>query len=189
VTWNPDFETVVQISQREYQLYTQRQSTVLRSYQHPERKGIHKAGEFPVAVVRRLYDALGYGSWFSGQSRHGADTYLLTRLPGKRRQGDAAYKRIVKVFGQARVDAINQAAIAERKALRFKAAGGDPDLFVYHRADPTLRFFVEVKLENLAKSPPYLDRLGDQQKMLFPLIQTHLGCGVRLARVQITKAG
>ena len=52
-----------------------------------------------------------------------------------------------------------------------------------------LQKFVEVKLENLAKAHPYFDSLNEQQKVLFPLIQTHLGCGVRLARVQVTTVG
>lgn len=189
MTWKPEFETVVQIPDLEYRLYARRESTLLASYQHPERKGINKAGEFPVAVVRNLYKALGYRSWFSGQSKHGEDTYLLTRLPGHRRRGDEAYGRIIGVFGKSRVEALDQAASAARKTAGFRAAGGDPDLFIYHRADPSLRFFVEVKLENLTKSPPYRDRLGEQQALLFPLIQKHLGCGVRLARVQITNAG
>lgn len=188
--WKPEFETVVQISDQELSLYVGRDpACVLSKYQHPERKGIHKSGEFPVAVVRGLYDTLGYQSWFSGQSRLGDDTYLLTRLPGKRRQGDAAYKRIVDAFGDDRIRDLNEAALETRNRRGLRAAGGDPDLFVFHRKDPALRFFVEVKLENFTRSPPYRDRLGEQQLLLFPLIKKHLKCAVRLARVQVVAAG
>src|SRR3990172_851920 len=119
--WKPEFETVVQTSDRELKLYADREEgSVFHRYQHPERKGIHRSGEFPVAVMRRVYDALGYRSWVSGQSRLGQDTYLLTRLPGKRRQGDAAYKRIVDAFGDDAVRELNEAATEERKAAGFK---------------------------------------------------------------------
>ena len=67
------------------------------------------------------------------------------------------------MFGQMRVDALNDAASDARKRRGLRAAGGDPDLFVYHPVEPTLRFFVEVKLENLAKAHPYFDSLNEQQ--------------------------
>jgi len=84
--WKPQFETVVQVSAMELRLYRrQAETSALAGFQHPERKGIHHTGEFPVAVMRMTYDALGYHAYFSGQERLGPDTYLLTRLPGKRR--------------------------------------------------------------------------------------------------------
>ena len=125
----------------------------------------------------------------SGQSRLGNKTYLLTRLPGKRRQGDAAYKRIVDTFGDDVIRELNEAAAEGRRDRGFKAAGGDPDLFVFHPEDRALRFFIEVKLENFTKNPPYRDALGEQQLLLFPLIEKLLDCPVRLARVQVVMTG
>jgi hypothetical protein len=188
--WKPEFETVVQISEQELNLYAgQDRTSAFRRYQHPQRKGIHKSGEFPVAVMRRVYDALGYRSWVSGQSKLGDDTYLLTRLPGKRRQGDEAYKRIIGVFGDDAIRQFDKTVIQKRKEGGFKAAGGDPDLFVFHPKDRTRGFFVEVKLENFTKTPPYRDSLNEQQLLLFPLIEEHLKCPVRIARVQVVAPG
>jgi hypothetical protein len=190
MAWKPKFETVVQLSAQELKRFVGGDpDSVLSAYQLQERKGINKSGEFPVAVVRRIYDALGYATWFSGQSKLGDETYLLTRMPKKRRDGDPAYKRIADVFGAARVGNLERAATEGRNRKGIRAAGGDPDLFVFHRREPALRFFVEVKLENLARVPPYRDCVGEQQELLFPLIEEHLGCGVRLARVQVVAAG
>ena len=190
MAWEPQFETVVQVSPEERRLFVNRDpSSVLHKYQLPERKGINRSGEFPVAVIRRLYDALGYTAWFSGQSKLGKDTYLLTRMPGKRRGGDAAYRRMVDVFGTGAVIGIDNAACEMRGGRGHSAAGGDPDLFVFNRRDPSLRFFVEVKLEDRTPTPAYHDRLGAQQELLFPLITKYLKCEVRLARVQVVATG
>jgi hypothetical protein len=186
--WKPELETVVQLSPEERNLFEDGDpSSVLHRYQLPERKGINRRGEFPVAAVRRLYDALGYATWFSGQAKLGDDTYLLTRMPGKRREGDAAFKRLVDVFGSGAVESLNKDAAETRGAAGQTAAGGDPDLFVFNRRNPALRFFVEVKLDDRTRA--YRDRLGTQQELLFPLIAKHLKCGVRLAHVQVIAAG
>ena len=190
MAWKPEQESVVQLSPDERRFFVSRDpSSVLNAYQLRERKGINKSGEFPVAVMRRLYEALGYETWFSGQAKLGDCTYLLTRLPGRRRAGDAAFRRIVDVFGLSAIDALNSDAATRRDASGHTAAGGDPDLFVFNRRDPSRRFFVEVKLENLASIPVYRDRVGRQQQLLFPLIERHLKCGVRLARVQLVTVG
>ena len=188
--WKPEHELVVQLLPDERRLFVGGdKACVLNAYQLRERKGINKAGEFSVAVVRRLYDALGYSTWFSGQAKLGDDTYLLTRMPGKRREGDLAFRRITDVFGSSAVEALNDEATKARDVSGHTAAGGDPDLFVFNRRDPSRRFFVEVKLENHSRTPVYRDKLGRQQELLFPLIQKHLDCGVRLARVQLITAG
>jgi hypothetical protein len=182
--WKPKFETVVQISQREFDLYARKDvRCVFHKYRHPVPKGIHHSGEFPVAVIRFLYKALGYQTWFSGQSKSGRHTYLLTRLPGKRREDDAAYVRMKRAFGADVIGRFDKAAEELRRENHLKTAGGDPDLFVFHRADPKLRFFVEVKLETFTL--PYRDDLGEQQRLLFPLIEKLLDCPVRIARVQV----
>ena len=190
MAWTPEFETVVQISANERDLFAKQDpSSILHRYQLPERRGINTSGEFPVAVIRHLYDALGYTVWFSGQNKLGRETYLLTRMPGKRRQGDAAFQRMLDVFGSNAIRLLNSATIEARDRQAHTAAGGDPDLFVFNRRDPYQWFFVEVKLEDRTKRPAYRDRLGEQQKLLFPLIEQYLKCGVRLAHVQVNTAG
>jgi hypothetical protein len=190
MVWKPEHEIVVQLLPEERRLFADRDSScVLSEFQLRERKGINRSGEFPVAAIRRLYDAFGYETWFSGQSKLGEDTYLLTRMPGRRRAGDAAFRRIVDVFGSNAIEALNSAAAIERDGSGHTGAGGDPDLFVFNRRDPSRHFFVEVKLENHARLPVYRDKLGRQQELLFPLIARYLKCGVRLARVQLVTAG
>jgi hypothetical protein len=110
-------------------------------------------------------------------------------MPDKRRQGDAAYTRMVAVFGSETIDALDRAAVAARNGRGITAAGGDPDLFVFNRRDPSMRFFVEAKLEDRTRTPIYRDRLGVQQELLFPLITKYLKCEVRLAHVQVIAAG
>lgn len=155
--WKPRHQTVVQVASHERQLFARRSpESVLHKYQLPERKGINRHGEFPVAVIRRLYEALGYEVWFSGQAKLGDDTYLLTRMPGKRSASNPAFKRITAEFGEERVRALNEAAATCRQQLIGKAAGGDPDLFVRSRQEPGDRFFVEVKLEDLSKQRVYV---------------------------------
>jgi hypothetical protein len=186
--WEPELETVIQLSPQERKLFIAGDpSCVFRRYQLPERKGINRSGEFPVAVVRRLYDALGYDTWFSGQAKLGDETYLLTRMPGRRRQGDAAFRRILGAFGPEAIETLNREAAETRGVAGHRAAGGDPDLFVFNRRDRSLHFFVEVKLDDRTRG--YRDNLGHQQELLFPLITKHLKCGVRLAHVQVIGAG
>jgi len=190
MTWKPQHESVVQISPRERELYSMRNpNSALHRHQLSQRRGIHNSGEFPVAVMRAVYEALGYQTWISGQSKLGPDTYLLMRLPGKRRDGDAAYRRIIDAFGADVIRDFDQIAKQKRLDAGFRSAGGDPDLFVRHRTDRDLRFFVEVKREDFTKTPVYRDTFGDQQLLLFPLIEKYLKCSVRVARVQIVTAG
>lgn len=190
MAWKARHETVVQVSLRERELYaTQSTNSAFDRFHLSERKGIHSSGEFPVAVMRAVYEALGYETWMSGQSKLGDDTYLLMRLPGKRREGDAAYQRIIDVFGADAIRDFDQIAKRARIQAGFRSAGGDPDLFVRHRTDRSLRFFVEVKREDFTKTPVYRDTFGDQQLLLFPLIEKRLKCQVRVARVQIVSGG
>jgi hypothetical protein len=84
--WKPKFETVLQVSARERDLLVGGSlESVFSKYQLPERKGLNRLGEFPVAVARCIYEALGYTAWFSGQAKLGESTYLLARMPGRRR--------------------------------------------------------------------------------------------------------
>lgn len=182
--WKPRNEEVFQVERSEKDLYESRDvASAYSAFQWSHRIGIHTRGEFPVAVVRKRYAERGYDSWISAQSKHGVTTYLLERLPGKRRQKDPAYLKMVEVFGDELLDEFHQLAAAERLKNAFRAAGGDPDLFVQGRGDPTDRFFVEVKLEDLTGGRPYRDEPNRQQLVLFPLIEKKLQCEVRLARV------
>jgi hypothetical protein len=66
--WKPEYETVIQVSRREKELYqTRDKNCVFHKYHHPVGKGIHHSGEFPVAVVRLLYEALGFKRGFQVQ--------------------------------------------------------------------------------------------------------------------------
>jgi hypothetical protein len=103
MAWKPEFETGVQLAPQERRLLVSRNSaSVLHKYQLPERKGINRSGEFPVAVVRRLYDALGYAAWFSGQSKLGQEEVHLRPVGGPgfdaiaRRELCAAIERLVR---------------------------------------------------------------------------------------------
>jgi hypothetical protein len=125
----------------------------------------------------------------SGQDKLGPETYLLTKMRGKRSEGNPSFRRMLGFFGVDAINSLNTAAAEARSGKRLKSVGGDPDLFVFHRRDPSLRFFVEVKLEDRTRRPVYRDRLREQQELLFPLIREHLNCGVRLARVVIDSAG
>lgn len=186
--WKPSHETVVHVSSHEKKLFEALSpQSMLHKYQLCERNGINLRGEFPVAVMRHFYEVLGYEVWFSGQAKLGDDTYPLTRMPEKRSKGNPAFTRITDVFGEERVNALNEAATTARKQLVGRAAGGDPDIFVRSRLTPGDRFFVEVKLEDLSNTRVYRDTLKEQQLMLFPLIERHLGCEVRLALVQVSR--
>ena len=161
-------------------------SSALLAYRFPTLKGIHKRGEFPVAVVRRALEGRGYSTFVSAQTKHGIPCYLLERLPGVRRRGDSAYLMTVAAFRQHDLDAFHRKAAAHRRKAGLKAAGGDPDLFV--TGPRGRRFFVEVKLEDLTGARPYRDRIGKQQHVLFPLIETELQCDVWLVTVSVEGA-
>lgn len=122
--------------------------------------GIHKAGRnFPVMVAEKFFKDLGYKV---------LDRYLLIRQPRKK-EDDPGYKKLCRIFGKKKVKKV----IEEEKSSLKTQPGGDPDLFVYKRKDKEF-FFVEVK-EN--------DRLTENQKNLFPIIEKYLA-PVYLVRVR-----
>lgn len=167
-------------------MYARRDSaSAYHDFQFPHRVGIHRRGEFPAAVVWKAYSERGYDCWISAQSRHGVQSYLLERLPRIRRNGDRAYLKMIEVFGREAVERVHALAAVERRAHLLRSAGGDPDLFVQHRATPEDRFFIEVTLENLTRRPPYRDTLTRQQLILFPIIEKELQCDVKVATVSI----
>lgn len=183
--WEPRHSEVFWVSPAERDLYAARDpQSSHHEFQFP-RKGIHGGGEFPVAVVRKVYAQRGFDCWISAQSKHGIPSYLLERMPRIRHRPDPAYLKTLEFFGGEPVQRVHDAARAARQAERLRAAGGDPDLLVQRRGQPEERFFVEVKLEDLTKPRPYRDSLNRQQHILFPIIEAELGCEVRLAIVSV----
>lgn len=186
MTWGARHNEIIRVPRAERKLYASRDPrSAYHALQWPHQKGINVAGEFPVAVVRKAYDERGYDCLISAQSKHGVPSYLLERMPGKRRLGDQAYLNMTKVFDSERLAKLHVMAAAKRKARGLRSAGGDPDLFVQCRGNPLDRFFVEVKLEDLTGARPYRDKLNQQQLILFPLIEDILACDVRLATVSL----
>jgi hypothetical protein len=187
--WKARHQELFSVNRLERDLYARQDpGSAYRDFQFPNREGIHRRGEFPVAVVRKAYADRGYDCWISAQSRHGVPSYLLERMPRIRRKRDQAYLKMVEVFDSEVLARFHELAAAERRAQALRSAGGDPDLFVERRGDPRDRFFVEVKLEDLTGSRAYRDRLNRQQMLLFPLIERELRCEVRLATVSVQAA-
>ena len=106
-------------------------------------------------------------------------------FPGARKRRDNSYLAMVKAFGEEALEKFN--AIADQEKLKAGRGrhGGDPDLFVQNLKRIMDRFFVEVKLEDFTGRRRYQDTLNENQKIVFPLIEKHLKCQVRLAKVQI----
>ena len=186
MAWRPTNQETITVPKTERELFARRDpASAFLSHQFPTLKGIHRGGEFPVAVVRKAYEPRGYECMVSAQSKHGIHCYLLERLPGIRRKRDRAYLRMVEAFGLQALDRFHAKVAAHRAGLGLKSAGGDPDLFVLRRGNPDERFFIEVKLEDPTGRRPYRDRLGREQHLLFPLIETELRCDVRLITVLV----
>ena len=186
MAWAARHNEIIRVPRGEKKLYASRDvRSAYRDFHWPHRKGINVGGEFPVVVVRKAYDERGYDCWISAQSKHGVPSYLLERMPGKRRLGDRAYLKMIEVFGSERLAQLHVMASGNRRAHGLRSAGGDPDLFVQCRGNQLDRFFVEVKLEDLTGFRPYRDKLNQQQLILFPLIEHILACDVRLATVSL----
>jgi len=142
-------------------------------------KGRGKLGEFPLMVVRERYRNNGYTVWVSDsneQPRARSLRFILVSYPGLRKKKHPAYERMVRAFGRKEIEKLNQIVNeAKRKGKATRnLGGGDPDLFVFKKADPKKeRFFVEVK----HKDKPTLN-----QRICFPLIAKLL-CEVKLVRI------
>jgi hypothetical protein len=79
------------------------------------------------------------------------------------------------MFGGNLVEKVVKIAITEKKEkYGLTPGGGDPDLFVFKHDGQQERFFVEVKMK---------DKLIDNQKISFPIIEKHL-CEVKIHRVK-----
>ena len=184
--WAPSVEFRLQVSEEQKRLY---KANDPQNIYYPDRwiyrKGRHKGGEFPVVVVRKHFMNQGYEVWVSGQSKLGIDAFILAMFPGARRKHDQSYLNMVKLFGQEKIDKFISIVEQEKKKYGLPRHGGDPDLFVQNTQNPSDRFFVEVKAEDFTGRRRYQDKLNKQQHLLFPLIEKHLKCQVRLAKVQI----
>lgn len=187
MTWTPSKEEHLSVSALEKALFDAGDpASAFLDYRFPTLKGINKRGEFPVAVARRALEKRGCTTFVSAQSKHGIPCYLLERLPGVRRRGDSAYATMIEAFTRDALDEFHRKASVRRRREGLKSAGGDPDLFVV--GPRGRRFFVEVKLEDLSRARPYRDRLGQQQHVLFPLIESELSCDVWLFTVTVQGA-
>jgi hypothetical protein len=184
--WAPSTEFSLQVSGEQKRLYKDNDpQSIYYGDRWIYRKGRHKAGEFPVVVVRKHFKDQGYRVWVSGQSKLGIDAFILTMFPGARQRRDQSYLNMVEVFGMKTIEEFIAIVEARKRKEGLPRHGGDPDLFVRHPQNRTDRFFIEVKAEDLTSARRYEDKLNKQQIHVFPLIEKHLKCQVRLAKVQI----
>jgi hypothetical protein len=146
-------------------------------------KGKSNRGEFPLVFVREYFLTHGYKVLCSDSSRESSETFICTSFPILRRERPLhpAYERMTQFFPLEQLEEFN--AIAEEEKRKHgknkNRGGGDPDLFVYMENDPRTRFFVEVK---------HKDKPHTNQKIVFPLIEKHLGCPVYIIQINPKKA-
>lgn len=184
--WTPSSEFSIQVSDKEKQLYADDDpSCQFYKQRWLYRKGRHKGGEFPVVVVRKHLIDNGYRVWVSGVSKLGMAAYILAMFPTARRERDQSYLNTVHIFGEELTKEFITIVETHKKDAGTPRHGGDPDLLAQDSKDPANRFFVEVKAEDLTGKSKYKDKLNNQQLFVFPLIEKHLGCQVRVATVQI----
>ena len=185
-SWTPSIEFSLQVSAEQKRLY---KANDPRSIYYDDRwiyqKGRHKGREFPVIVIRKHFKDQGYKVWVSGQSKLGIDAFILTMFPGARQKRDQSYLNMVEVFGMRMIEEFIAIVEERKKQEGLPRHGGDPDLFVQHPQNRIDKFFVEVKAEDFTGTRRYEDKLNKQQLLVFPLIENHLKCEVRLAKVQI----
>lgn len=139
-------------------------------------------------MVRKHFIDRGYKVWVSGQSKIGIEAFILAMFPGARWKRDDSYLIMVDVFGEETIKKFIAIVEQEKKKVGLRRHGGDPDLFVQNSQNKDERFFVEVKAEDFTRSRLYKDDLNDQQRLVFALIEKHLKCQVRIAKVQIIKS-
>lgn len=186
--WTPRSEIPIQVTEKEKRLYMANNPHCLYfNYRWPFCKGRHKMREFPVVAVRKHFIDKGYKVWVSGQSKIGIDAFILAMFPGAQQRQDPSYLNMVKVFGQKTIEAFNAIVEKKKKEAGLPRHGGDPDLFVQNPKNLDERFFVEVKAEDFTRKHRYKDDLNAQQLLVFPLIEKHLKCQVRISKVQIVK--
>ena len=123
--------------------------------------------------MRASFRALGFSVLISEPRMPDQEGFILAHYAGMRERHHPAYTRMFEHFPRERLEEFNRIADAEKIAATGNRAGGDPDLFAFRNTDE--RFFIEVK---------DTDRLGKKQIATFPLIESILGCEVKLARLR-----
>jgi hypothetical protein len=141
-------------------------------------------GEFPVVFVREYFRWLGYTVLASEPRLARPNTnppepegYVLLSYPGARDPKHCHhhnYQRMADIFGEAKIEKLNETADKKIIQLKRNRGGGDPDLFVFKGDGKKECFFVEVK---------EADNLLDVQKLCFSLIEKHLECEVKICRI------
>jgi hypothetical protein len=137
------------------------------------RSGRQRSGRFPEIAVRASFRALGFSVLISEPRMPDQEGFILAHYARLRERHHPAYTRMFKHFPDEQLEEFNRIADAAKIATTGNRAGGDPDLFVFRPADE--RFFVEVKDR---------DNLSRKQIATFPLIESILGCEVKLARLR-----
>jgi hypothetical protein len=184
--WTPNNEFTLQVSEKEKRLYEDDDPhCIYYSQRWLYRKGRHNKGEFPVVVVRKHLIDNGYRVWVSGQSKQGIDAFILAMFPNARLRRDQSYLNTIWVFSEKEAEEFIRIVEGHKKNEGIARHGGDPDLLVQNIENPADKFFVEVKAEDLTGKSRYKDKLNKQQLLVFPLIEKHLKCQVRIANVQI----
>lgn len=141
-------------------------------------KGRGKLGEFPLMVVREHYRKQGYTVWISDSNTELEDRFILVSYPRLRKLKPLhpGYQRMVRVFGQGKIEELNRAVDEAKRGGKSNSnlGGGDPDLFVFKGPNAEVeRFLVEVK---------HKDQPTRNQRICFPIIDKLL-CDVKLVRI------
>jgi hypothetical protein len=137
-------------------------------------------GEFPAVFVREEFRRQKYTVWGSEPRLISAESgqsegFVLLSFCDHRRNDAECYANMLRIFGKRQVADLNDEADRIKKEMKGSTSGGDPDLFIFNRDNPTDRFFVEVKDRG--------DKLAELQKVCFGLIEKYLKCEVRLCCV------
>jgi len=116
--WTASSEFALQVSEEQKRLYKANDPrSIYYDGRWIYRKGRHKAGEFPVVVVRKRFMDQGYKVWVSGQSKLGIDAFILAMFPSARETRDQSYLNVVKVFGEKKLDRF--IAIVEQEKKKY----------------------------------------------------------------------
>jgi len=159
-TWETGEEIQITYPKKQRDFYEKKDSTCIYD-QFPRQVGINK-GNFVEMVARKYFEEQGYNV---------ESYYYLVRNRNKRERMPG-FRKICYILSEGKVRLLIADADKAFRSVGKKVVSGDPDLFVYNESTGE-RFFVEVK-EN--------DKITDNQKALFPLIEKFL-CPVFIARV------
>ncbi len=159
-TWETGEEIQITYSKEQRVLYQQKDLRCIY-HQFPRQVGINK-GNFVEMVAKKYFEEQGYN----------VEIYYYLVRNKKKRERMPGFKKICHIFSEGKVRLLIAEAGKGFRSIGKKIASGDPDLFVYNESTGDW-FFVEIKKN---------DRVTDNQRILFPLIQKCL-CPVFVARV------